>query len=104
VLQNNSGAIAVWDMSGSTVSQSGVIANPGPTDMERHWRGSPHWLFYSVSLIGARGDANRAGRVGVHQLRPERIRSLGYPVQDMTEPPLAQFAEGDLKQSPGFAD
>jgi hypothetical protein len=26
------------------------------------------------------------------------------PVWDMTEPPLARFAEGDLKQSPGFAD
>ena len=31
VLQNNSGAIAVWDMNGSTISQSGVLANPGPT-------------------------------------------------------------------------
>jgi hypothetical protein len=31
VLQNNSGAVAVWDMNGSTVSQSGGLANPGPT-------------------------------------------------------------------------
>jgi hypothetical protein len=28
VLQNKSGAIAVWDMNGSTISQSGVLANP----------------------------------------------------------------------------
>jgi hypothetical protein len=31
VLQNNSGAVAVWDMNGSAISQSGVLANPGPT-------------------------------------------------------------------------
>jgi FG-GAP repeat protein len=30
LLQNNSGAVSVWDMSGTTVSQSGVLANPGP--------------------------------------------------------------------------
>ena len=31
VLQSNTGAVAVWDMNGSTVSQAGVLANPGPT-------------------------------------------------------------------------
>jgi hypothetical protein len=28
VLQNNSGAIAVWDMNGFAIGQSGVLANP----------------------------------------------------------------------------
>jgi hypothetical protein len=29
VLQNNNGAVAVWDMNGFAMSQFGVLANPG---------------------------------------------------------------------------
>ena len=28
VLQNNNGAVAVWDMNGSAISQSGLLASP----------------------------------------------------------------------------
>jgi FG-GAP repeat len=31
VLQNNNGAVAVWDMNGFAISESGVLANPGAT-------------------------------------------------------------------------
>ena len=30
LLQNNNGNVAVWNMNGDQISQSGVIANPGP--------------------------------------------------------------------------
>jgi hypothetical protein len=31
VLQNDSGAVAVWDLYGTTIFQSGLVANPGPS-------------------------------------------------------------------------
>jgi hypothetical protein len=30
VLQNSNGAVAVWELTGFTISKSGIIANPGP--------------------------------------------------------------------------
>jgi hypothetical protein len=31
VLQNDNGAVAIWELNGSTIHQSGVVADPGPT-------------------------------------------------------------------------
>ena len=61
VLQNDNGAVAVWDMNGAAISQAAVVADPGPA--------------WSVSGDGAMPGICRSGTprrlwIGTDSMRP----------------------------------
>ena len=92
MLQNDNGAVAVWDMNGAAISQAAVVADPGPA--------------WSVSGDGAMRfiHSGSAGEIlGATPTTPEEFvftspaagahTIAGFnPVQDLIELPLAQFA------------